>query len=786
MFNRLNIGSKIALLVSIILVLLLLVSTSVFIQYQHNYFQENVDQSSVEAISILEIIHSEVMKNRQDSTDKNISVTILDNTMTRLGKTSERMALWLVQGEKVQAFQRAQNGYLELAKDNIDAAVLQSATPAREMSESHIYRYSKPVVLGIGQAADRQCYTCHKGLMGIQEGEVIGVYSIALDVSKNWRELVRLKQSAFALAILVSLMIAALCAILIRKLAGEPLASMTGLMRKLAEGDLNVTIPDVQRGDEIGHMANALVIFRGNALKQRKAEQSYLDSEKYLRTVVDNMLNGLIVIDTQGIVQSYNPAAKTIFGYYEQEVIGNNVNMLMPEPDKSQHDGYLHSYINGGEPRIIGLGRSVTGQRKDGSLFPLDLTVSEMEIDGRKLFIGAIRDITQFRDVTKALNESRNRFQGFAEAASDWFWEMDRDLKFTYVSERFCELTGVNLDDLIGKTRQDLLNKQLIHSEPEKWRNHMEDLQARRAFNDFIFGVQVPTGDVTHVSLNGHPYFDESGEFQGYRGTGSDITKRMEAETTLRAAKNQAEAANRAKSEFLANMSHELRTPLNAIIGFSDTMIGGFLGKVKNEKYREYIQHINDSGKQLIGMIGNILDLSRIEAGKLELSAETIEVRSFIEKLTAAVQPVIETNHNTFKVVYSDEPGTINCDPTALRQILINLISNAGKFTSDGKIELTVERADDDAQATITFTLMDTGMGISEEHVKGLFQSFFQGDSSITKRYGGTGLGLAISRQLCNLLGGEISVKSKPGEGTTFSVTIPTEQPPAAITKNED
>jgi len=773
-FNRLNIGSKIALLVSAILVLLLLASAAVFVNFQLNVFRENAKWNSLEAISILEILHSEAMKNRIDASDENVSVRILDNTMDRLKISSERMSLWLVQGEKILAFQEAKKGYLERPRDNVDKQALESAHPVSKMGDNHIYRYSQPVILGAGQAADVACYTCHKTLMGIEDGEVIGAYSIALDVSKNWNDLVRVGQTSFALAIFVSLMIAALCSVFIRKLAGAPLASMTGLMRRLAEGDMDVDIPDLQRADEVGQMANAMVIFRDHAIERRAADRARKVSEKYLRTVVDNMMNGLIVIDEKGIMQSYNPAAETIFGYSPQDVIGNNISMLMPEPYRSEHDGYLGHYMGGGEARIIGLGRSVTGQRKNGDLFPMHLSVSEMENDERRLFIGTIQDITQFSEMTKALNESKERFQGFAESASDWFWEMDRDLRFTYISDLYFELTGIPRESIIGKTRDELSKTPFIDADTEIWARHMEDLNGHRPFNDFSYVVHLPSGDRCHVNLNGRPYFDVNNDFQGYRGTGSDITKRIASETSLRTAKNQAEAANRAKSEFLANMSHELRTPLNAIIGFSDTMIGGFLGEIENKNYREYIKHINDAGKHLVGLIGNVLDLSRIEAGKLELFPETIDVSSFIKELEETLHPLIEKNDNTLTVTCPEGTGSIINDPMALRQILFNLINNAAKFTTKGKIELSISRDHSYAEEAIIFRLSDTGVGISEDQINGLFQPFFQGDSSVTKRYGGTGLGLTISRQLCNLMGGDISVKSMPGEGSVFSVTVPT------------
>jgi len=772
-FNCLNIGSKIALLVSAILVLLLLVCAVVFVQFQFKIFRDNAQAGALEAISILEVLHSEAMKNRQDASDNNVSVTILDNTMERLGQSTSDMALWLVQSEKVLAFQRAKNGSLEQARDDVDLQVLSTAQPASKMGDNHVFRYSQPVILGTGQAAHTRCFECHQALMGIKEGEVIGAYAISLNVSKDWQDLIRLTQGTFVLAVLVSLIIAAISAILIRKLAGAPLASMTLLMRRLADGDMSVTIPNLERTDEVGLMAKAMVVFRDNAIGQREAQQARKASEKYLKSVVNHMQDGLIVIDDQGLVQSYNPAAATLFGYRDHEVIGMNISMLMPEPYRSAHDDYLRQYTSGGDAKITGLGLTVTGLRKDGSSFPMQLSVSEMEINGRRLFVGTIQDITNFTDLNKALNENKERFRNFAEAASDWFWEMDSDLRFTYVTDRFFELTGMAQDQIIGKTRKELVDSSAIMPDPEIWHQHMADLEARRPIHDFVYSLTTHRGKLCHINLNGVALFDSSGVFQGYRGTGSDITKRIQDEIALREAMNQAEAANRAKSEFLANMSHELRTPLNAIIGFSDTMLGGYLGEVKNKYHSEYIHHINDAGNHLIVLISNILDLSRIESGKLELSCELIDVLPFIENLKASVMPIIEKNQNTFTVNCATDVGTIHTDVVALRQILYNLINNAGKFTSNGEIVLTIIRDESTARKSIIFNLSDTGKGISDEHLAGLFQPFFQGDSSITKTYGGTGLGLTISRQLIDLMGGKISVQSKLDEGSVFTVTLP-------------
>jgi two-component system, sensor histidine kinase and response regulator len=715
------------------------------------------------------------MRLRENVSDSNASVFILDSTLERLGTTSDRMALWMAHGEKVYKFQLAGKSLLEPAKDDIDRKALDSGKTVSEMGEDHVFRYSKPSILGEGRANDPICYKCHNALMGINNGEVLGVYSVALNLSESWQELTRIAQSAFLLAIFVSMLIAAASAMLISRMAGLPLASMTGLMRRLADGDLEVAIPDLERSDEVGQMANAMLVFRDNAIERDSAERGRRDSEKYLGTVVNNMLDGLIVIDVKGLVQSFNPAAANIFGYQEEEVIGKNVAILMPEPDRSQHDDYLQNYLGGADAKIIGLGREVFGRRKDGAIFPLELSVNEMEIDGRKLFIGSIQDNTHRHEMTEALNESNERFRGFAEAASDWFWEMDQDLKFTYITDRYCILTGVEKEDILGKTRSELLNDSMFENDPEVWKLHLEDLEAERPFQDFTYALKNSAGRISHISLNGQPVYSEDGDFLGYRGTGTEVTNRILGEMALHDAKDQAETANRAKSEFLANMSHELRTPLNAIIGFSDTIMSGVLGELKNQNYRDYIRHINDSGKHLLSLIGNILDLSKIEAGKMVLSPEPIDVCAMLEELEATIQPIILKNNNTFTVECPPEVGIIQQDPIGLRQVLFNLIDNASKFTNMGKIELTVQRIPPNSEESfIVFSIRDTGIGLSEEQIKALFRPFQQGDASVTKRFGGTGLGLAICRRICELMDGDITVQSTPEEGSVFIVRIPT------------
>ncbi len=368
----------------------------------------------------------------------------------------------------------------------------------------------------------------------------------------------------------------------------------------------------------------------------------------------------------------------------------------------------------------------------------------------------------------RQLGSSEQRFRDYAEVASDWYWEVDKDRNITFLSELYFTLTGADPQAVLGKDATEFLRT--YAADAESWAR-LAPFASHRAIRGVRLRYPKADGSLIYLSVSAKPYFDETGEFIGYRGVGSDVTASYEAAQTLRYAKERAEIANRAKSEFLANMSHELRTPLNAIIGFSEIIMNRVFGSGHAERYDSYARDINVSGKHLLSIIDEILDLSKIEAGREQLAEGNIDLD---ELVVGAMRPFSERFQEARLALRADmpiPPVVLFADGPKLGQCLSNLLSNALKFTPAGG--RTSIRAAFDDHGDLALSVADTGIGIAPADMPTVLSPFGQVESAFQRAHAGTGLGIPLTRALIELHGGTFRIESAPGKGTVVTLTLP-------------
>ena len=506
---------------------------------------------------------------------------------------------------------------------------------------------------------------------------------------------------------------------------------------------------------------------RGDFGKPR-GELNVESSAIQLKAVIDTAVDGIIIIDRDGSVKMYNAACEKLFGYTAPEVLGQNVRMLMPSPYRDEHESYLDNYRNTSIRKIIGIGREVVGQRKDGSTFPMELSVGETSADGENLYVGIIRDISERKRAEEAIRASEATMRAVIETAVDGVMIID-DAGKVQIYNTACE-------KLFGYPREDVIGRNVRMLMPLPYREEHDGYIAnyKRTGVRKIIGIgrevvgQRKDGSTFPMELSvGETMADGK---KVYVGIIRDLTERIEAMEAVTTAK-QADAANRAKSEFLATMSHELRTPMNGILG----MTGLLMDTPLTTEQRDYAEAVQKSGETLLTLLNNILDLSKIEAGRFELYDRPFDPNEVLDGIAAVWES--QANRKGLEFFVTNDLRGVSAligDPDRLRQILVNLVSNAVKFTSSGFIALRVKReASMGEKIVLRFEVKDSGIGIAEDVQNRLFRKFEQADADTARTYGGSGLGLAICRQLTEMMGGHIGLISAPGRGSTFWVTLP-------------
>ncbi|MET0012668.1 MAG: PAS domain S-box protein [Sedimenticola sp.] len=488
----------------------------------------------------------------------------------------------------------------------------------------------------------------------------------------------------------------------------------------------------------------------------------------HFQAIVDGAFDAIVTITDDGLIQSFNPAACKLFGYEQQDVVGRNVRLLMPDNIAHAHDGYITHYRETGQARLIGKARELEARHKDGSLFWIELSLTEVGEDDQHRFVGFIRDISDRKQLQKE-DDAYNRT--LFEQSPVGLMLISADGQFSDVNPAFARIVDRTVEAFENSSFLDLV----IPDHSEILQQCLEPIfKNGGSYGPLEIELQCDHGEPVLVRLVGRALMRQGERF--IWSAVEDVSEQRAYEVALTEARDHAEQASRAKSQFLANMSHELRTPLNAVIGYAE-MLQEDAGDQGSVEVVSDLQRIIDSARHLLELINEILDISKIEAGRQELLIEPFGLAGLVDTIHALTVTLGSEKNNRFKITLADDAREMIGDEQRVRQILINLVSNAAKFTENGEIVLEISLYRRDVTEWVVFEITDTGIGMTREQLARVFDPFTQADESTTRKYGGTGLGLTIVKQYVDLMDGELDVHSEPGNGTSFTVSLPLVHP---------
>jgi PAS domain S-box-containing protein len=508
-------------------------------------------------------------------------------------------------------------------------------------------------------------------------------------------------------------------------------------------------------------LAAAASFFLARASRERAiAAIRTRDRERYIQSVFQNTAEGIITINHEGIVETFNPAAERIFGYQVDEIVGRNVSLLMPEGDRKRHEKYTRdSEINA--PRIVNRARELEGQRKDGSRFPIELNVAPMDVGGMRKFVGVMHDITERNKAAKALREIQDRLTAAIENMSGGFVMCDSKNRIVLYNRHFRALYHNSLQYIqAGASYGDFILAGAKAGEypdalgrTDDWAR--ERMNRGRGIRAVSFNQRLAGNRWVRVSVGRMPD-------GGWVEVHADITK-------IREAREAAEAANRAKSDFLSSMSHELRTPMNAILGFGQ-MLRVNSKESLTQTQAACVNHILKSGDHLLVLINEVLDFAKAEAGKMTVYMENVVPREVFEECLPLVEDMALKREVSIVI---PEPGVekraVRADYTRLKQVLLNLLSNAVKYNRrGGEVRLSCAIR---PGGVFRISRTDDGPGITKEKQSQLFEPFSRLGAE-NSDIEGTGIGLTLTRKLMGLMEGSIGFESEEGKGTTFWIEL--------------
>ncbi|HYL35536.1 MAG TPA: response regulator [Bryobacteraceae bacterium] len=507
-----------------------------------------------------------------------------------------------------------------------------------------------------------------------------------------------------------------------------------------------------------------------------RGERTPESLEQRLRGVIESSLDAFVETDSSGLIVDFNGQAERTFGWARSEVLHRPALMLVPPSLHEFHEQAVRDFLRSGASPMLNERIETKLLHRDGHTFPAKLVVSPIQCGGSHHFIAFVHDFTELKLVLEQLRESEERSRNILDNLEDAYSEVDLRGNYVFVNDAYCRLFNRTRDEVVGRSYKDFFARDRSAALREAYQRVYKTGEPVKGFeHEFKSGRYNELSIWLKRNKNGQPI--------GFASSIRDCTARKLYEKALAEAKQGAEAANKAKSVFLANMSHEIRTPMNGILGMTELALATEL----TPEQREFLGMVKSSADSLLVILNDILDYSKIEADKIVMDPVAFNLGELVgDAMKSLAVPAHKKGLELAFDIAPDVPPDLVGDSTRLRQVLLNLIGNAIKFSESGEIVARVKlQGGAKTGVRLLFSVSDTGIGIPAEKQDKLFQPFVQADSSTTRHYGGSGLGLAISKRIVQLMEGNMWLESAPGKGSTFFFTVwmgVATEPRAAVT----